>query len=325
MLATQVRKLSGGRILSLAMLGGMALSTGVANVSALPQAQAAPRYTWINFDGQWLCRSWSSSAPVTKVIVPGMNNTTGTNHTVWDFDVAGGRAFGMTGQTTTTRCTTRWHIDSSMRLLSDDAMWTPNPTGDWPIASDLLTLDRTARRVAPLAPTTTAVMKRKSTPRVSHTTHTHGGTGGTGSTGGTGGWGGSGSYSPWAPVPGHPSYGMSDFGGDPYAGYFGVCTWYAWYRHQGEPLMKFGNAASWAWNAPKYGLHVGSQPVVGATVVFQPGVEGAGGGGHVGHVEAVLSGGWFIISEMNFYVNGGGWGRVNYRYVYVRSGVSFIY
>ncbi|HEY0726228.1 MAG TPA: hypothetical protein VGD41_20070, partial [Pyrinomonadaceae bacterium] len=70
MLATQVRKLSGGRILSLAMLGGMALSTGVANVSALPQAQAAPRYTWINFDGQWLCRSWSSSAPVTKVIVP---------------------------------------------------------------------------------------------------------------------------------------------------------------------------------------------------------------------------------------------------------------
>ena len=63
----------------------------------------------------------------------------------------------------------------------------------------------------------------------------------------------------------------------------------------------------------------------GATVVFQPGVEGAGGAGHVAHVEAVYPGGWFLISEMNFYWNGGGWGRVDYRFAYARSGVSFIY
>jgi hypothetical protein len=28
---------------------------------------------------------------------------------------------------------------------------------------------------------------------------------------------------------------------------------------------------------------------------------------------------------MNFHWNGGGWGRVSYRFAYARSGVSFIY
>ena len=133
-----------------------------------------------------------------------------------------------------------------------------------------------------------------------------------------------GGISAWA-YTGHPSYGMSDFAGDPYSGYFGYCTWYAWYRHQNEPLMQLGNAASWAWNAPRFGLHTGSTPAVGATVVFQPGVQGASSEGHVGHVEAVYSNGWFLISEMSFYWNGGGWGRVNFRYVQAGSGVSFIY
>jgi len=35
--------------------------------------------------------------------------------------------------------------------------------------------------------------------------------------------------------------------------------------------------------------------------------------------------GWFLISEMNFYWNGGGWGRVDYRYAHSGWGVSFIY
>jgi hypothetical protein len=60
-------------------------------------------------------------------------------------------------------------------------------------------------------------------------------------------------------------------------------------------------------------------------VVFQPNVQGAGGSGHVGHVEQVLDNGWFIMSEMNFYWNGGGWGRVDWRYVHSGSGVAFIY
>jgi surface antigen len=125
-------------------------------------------------------------------------------------------------------------------------------------------------------------------------------------------------------VPGHPSYALADFAGDPYAAEYGACTWYAWYRHRNLPLMQLGIAAAWPANASHLGLRVSALPVAGATVIFQPGVEGASALGHAGVVEQVLGGGWFIISEMNFSWNGGGWGRVNYRYAHVGPGVSFI-
>jgi hypothetical protein len=64
---------------------------------------------------------------------------------------------------------------------------------------------------------------------------------------------------------------------------------------------------------------------VGATVVFQPGVQGASGGGHAAHVEAGFKNGWFLVSEMSFYWNGGGWGRISFRYAHTGSGVAFIY
>jgi hypothetical protein len=32
-----------------------------------------------------------------------------------------------------------------------------------------------------------------------------------------------------------------------------------------------------------------------------------------------------LISEMNFYFNGGGWGRVSYRYAHSGAGVAFVY
>ncbi|HEU5441173.1 MAG TPA: CHAP domain-containing protein [Ktedonobacterales bacterium] len=130
--------------------------------------------------------------------------------------------------------------------------------------------------------------------------------------------------SAWANT-GRGAYAMRDFGGDAYSGLFGQCTWYAWYRHQGEPLMQLGNAAQWAYSASAHGLRTGSTPAVGATAVFQGGVQGASGIGHVAHVEAVYGNGWFLVSEMNFYANGGGWGRVDYRYVHTGGGVSFIY
>jgi surface antigen len=106
---------------------------------------------------------------------------------------------------------------------------------------------------------------------------------------------------------------------------YGTCTWYAWYRHRNEPLLQLGNAWQWSGTARSHGLATGTAPAVGATAVFQPGVQGASGGGHVGHVEQVLANGWFVISEMNFYWNGGGFGKVDYRYVHVGAGVSFIY
>jgi surface antigen len=118
---------------------------------------------------------------------------------------------------------------------------------------------------------------------------------------------------------------MSDYKGDPYAYAFGQCTWWAQYERRDENLRGMGNARYWAGNAPKRGLHVGNSPRVGATVVFQPGVQGAGWAGHVAHVMALYPNGWFLISEMNSYGNGGGWGRVSFRYAHTGSGIQFIY
>jgi surface antigen len=121
------------------------------------------------------------------------------------------------------------------------------------------------------------------------------------------------------------AYTLGDFSGDQYSGYYGTCAWYAWYRRQDEPLLRLGNAAQWASNASSHGLSVGSFPEVGATVVFQPGVQGASSLGHAAHVEEVYGTGWFLISEMSFYWNGGGWGKVSYRYAHTGYGVRFIY
>ena len=318
MLAAQIRRMSRGQLLSLVLLGGIAFSAGAAN--ATPQAHAAPRDTWVNFDGQWFCRSWSASVPVVKVVLPGLAASAGKSQAVWDYDLADGRAYNVTGQTVT-HCTTHWHVDASMRLLSDDSNWAPNPTGEWPVASDLLAFEQTTHQhVRTASVVLKPVVKHKTITRATGSAHVT-----TFSQGTTSSSAPSGGYNAWSPVPGHPTYSLRDFAGDPYASAYGVCTWYAWYRHQSEPLMKLGVSHTWPSNAPKYGLSVGSQPAVGATVIFQPGVEGAGGTGHAGHVEAVLGGGWFIISEMNFYWNSGGFGKVDFRYVYVRSGVSFIY
>lgn len=305
MLATQVRRKSSGRLLSLALLGGITLSAGAGAVEAQSNtAQAAPRFTWLTLSGQWFCRSWSG------------NKGTGiSSEDAWGVDMMAGRADAEDGDTTT-HCTTNWHVDANGTLISDDSTWAPNPSGEWPELDDAAPV--------PLPHTQVVVVTRHALKVTQHRSNTSR-TGSAGASNGGASYS-SGAYGAWTPVPGHPSYGMSDFGGDPYSGSFGVCTWYAWYRHQSESaLMKLGMADSWARNAPSHGLSVGSSPRVGATAVFQPGVQGAGGSGHVGHVEAILSGGWFIISEMNFTWNGGGWGRVDWRYVHVGSGVSFIY
>lgn len=136
--------------------------------------------------------------------------------------------------------------------------------------------------------------------------------------------------SPWPPtwayvaVPGYSSFGMSDVGGF-YSWAFGQCTWWAQYERRDENLMHMGNAQYWASGARARGYSVGYAPRVGATVVFQPGVQGAGGAGHVAHVVKVYPDNWFLVSEMNFYWNGGGWGRVDYRFAHAGSGVQFIY
>jgi surface antigen len=215
-------------------------------------------------------------------------------------------------------CTTLWHLDPHGQIVSDDPAWGPADSSaflldahfPWPHARGAALSLRARLAVHPTPVVSTPAAK----PTVS-TPH-------------SGGWSSpssSGPYGLWVPPPGHPAYALPDFSGDPNASYYGFCTWYAQYRRQDERLINLGNAAQWPFAAPAHGLHVGSAPVVGATVVFQPGVFGAGAGGHAAHVEAVYAGGWLLISEMNMAWNGGGWGRVSFRYAVVGPGVSFIY
>lgn len=271
-LRSVVRK-PNGKVVSLALLGGVAFASG-GTVPTAAHAQSV--HSWLTFDRPLLCRI-----------------TVGPN-------------------TVARRCTTRWYLDSQGNIISDDPNWvgifSVEPPGA-PLTGPHASYGPLAARARAAAIPATKPAPRRQTKPI---------------------------YKPvipaapagiglWTPPPGHPAYALPDFPNDPNAAYYGTCTWYAEYRRQDEPLARLGNAAEWAWNAPHYGLRVGTSPVVGATVVFQPGVLGAGSGGHVGHVEAVYGGGWFLISEMNMDWNGGGFGRVSYRYVVVMPGVSFVY
>jgi len=199
----------------------------------------------------------------------------------------------------TYHCTQHWHR-SGGQLVSDNQAWVPTGRGT-------RTVHTSATRTGATRTHTTTVHYSGGT-SYGPTTYSRPLTG----------------ISQWA-YTGHPAYAMSDYRGDPNAGYFGSCTWYAQYRRMDERLISLGNAAQWAWNAPRHGLRTGTAPRVGATVVFQPGVQGASGMGHAGHVEAVYANGWFLESAMSTYWNGGGWGRVSFVYAHAGPGVSFIY
>ncbi len=134
-----------------------------------------------------------------------------------------------------------------------------------------------------------------------------------------------GSYSNSTPPPGYTSFAVQDFAGDPWAGSFGQCTWWAAHKRPDENFMGWGDAWNWANAARAHGYTVTATPVPNATVVYAPGVQGASSLGHVSHVEKILTSGWVLVSEMNFYWNGGGFARVDYRYIHVGTGVWFIH
>lgn len=105
---------------------------------------------------------------------------------------------------------------------------------------------------------------------------------------------------------------------------FGDCTW--WVASQ-RKVTWGGNAYQWWANAAAAGYAEGQTPEVGSVVVW--GIDVAGesyGYGHVAYVVAVKPGS-FEISEMNFSgVPGGGWDRVDYRWVTDGAGyLGFIY
>lgn len=92
---------------------------------------------------------------------------------------------------------------------------------------------------------------------------------------------------------------------------YGTCTWYAYNRRAqiGRPIGSFwGNASSWAYAAQAAGFTVTrGNPGVGDVM------QNGGGYGHVAVVETVNPDGSIVVSEMNYYSNGGGWNRISYR------------
>jgi surface antigen len=96
---------------------------------------------------------------------------------------------------------------------------------------------------------------------------------------------------------------------------FGWCNWWPEVLRPDESQLPWGN-----------GLVRSATPRIGATVFFVPFNQGAGPAGHFAHVESISPDGQYIlVSEMNDSWRGAGFGKVNYRYVRVEPGVSFIY
>lgn len=100
---------------------------------------------------------------------------------------------------------------------------------------------------------------------------------------------------------------------------YGQCTYYAAMRRN---VNWSGNA--WVWFDAANGIRPeGHVPVMGSLAVFHTGWFG-----HVAYVEQVNADGSFIVSEMNYYANGGGWGRVDRRTITsadFRSITGYIY
>lgn len=87
---------------------------------------------------------------------------------------------------------------------------------------------------------------------------------------------------------------------------YGQCTYYVASR---RVVTWAGNAGVWFYAAN--GIRPeGHVAVAGAIVVFHTGWFG-----HVAFVESVNPDGSFVVSEMNYWANGGGWGRVDHRVI----------
>jgi surface antigen len=103
---------------------------------------------------------------------------------------------------------------------------------------------------------------------------------------------------------------------------FGTCTYWAagQWRANGWDVNWGGDAYQWWANAAAAGHAEGRTPEVGAIVLWPPDSGGAWGLGHVAYVTAVSVPGAgypnnFEVSEMDYYANGGGFDRVDYRVV----------
>jgi hypothetical protein len=98
-------------------------------------------------------------------------------------------------------------------------------------------------------------------------------------------------------------------------GNFGYCNWWVLALHPNQQDILYGKEYTRS-----------STAIPGAAVWFNPNVQGAGSDGHWAQAVAVSPDGyWVLITEMNFSWRGGGFGRVDFRYVHVGAGVVFIH
>ncbi len=128
------------------------------------------------------------------------------------------------------------------------------------------------------------------------------------------------------PPPGMPTAAPGSGSGDGFT--YGQCTYWADLRYHeltGIWVPWGGNAWEWANGASASGWNVSSTPHVPSIIVLQPGVQGAGGFGHVAVVESINSNGSVHVSNWNWYANGGGWATLSYWDFTPGPGVSFVW
>lgn len=95
---------------------------------------------------------------------------------------------------------------------------------------------------------------------------------------------------------------------------WGYCNWWVEVTHPNTPNITYGNF-------PR-----GTTPVAGAAIFFDGGEQGADPAGHWAEAVAVSPNHyWVLISEMNFAWRGGGFGKIDYRYIHVSPYVHFVY
>ena len=96
---------------------------------------------------------------------------------------------------------------------------------------------------------------------------------------------------------------------------FGWCNWWVRVTHPAHPDITESLAY------PR-----GTNPVAGAPIFFDGNEQGADSEGHWAVAVAVSPDHyWVLISEMNFAWRGGGWGKLDYRYIHVSPHVHFVY
>ena len=108
---------------------------------------------------------------------------------------------------------------------------------------------------------------------------------------------------------------------------YGQCTFWANERYHaltGYWVPWLGNAYQWAYGASASGWVVSSSPHVPSIIVLQPGVQEAGGYGHVAVVERINSDGSVYTSNYNWYANGG-WAYLSYWTFKPGPGVVFVW